>query len=124
MKNLATAVGLAALTVTAASAETGSMPSGPGRGEAPISAVGPEAPRSPAVTVSEAWAQATGLSNRALTRSRALGRGATMKEPFVKDAHPRGPSWVNSPRGVGDRGQIRVNPAVNVRRVYQRNLAR
>ena len=45
------------------------------------------------------------------------------KEAFVKDAHPRGPSWVNSPRGIDKVGKI-VNPAINVQKAFARNIVR
>ena len=50
--------------------------------------------------------------------------GLTAKEPFVKEAHPRGPTWVNSPRGVDQLGGVTVNPSTNtnVLKSFERNI--
>ncbi|WP_424375808.1 hypothetical protein [Methylocystis silviterrae] len=45
------------------------------------------------------------------------GRGVS-SEPYVKDEHPKGPTWVNSPHGVQDRLNPVVNPAF--RNIYKK----
>ncbi|MEZ5787213.1 MAG: hypothetical protein R3D62_12290 [Xanthobacteraceae bacterium] len=50
--------------------------------------------------------------------------GGIASEPFVKDAHPRGPTWVNSPRGVDKLGTVTTNPAINVQKAFKTNVGR
>lgn len=85
---------------------------------APASAV--QAADVKGVSVSSSWRQR--FIDKRVNKVVKPG-GGIASEPFVKDAHPRGPSWVNSPRHVDKINKV-SNPAINVQKAFRTNVPR
>ena len=120
MKKVTGAVGLAALAITTGSADAASTIEPQVSKEKKQEVV-----QVAAMTAYQRWRLQQWYRRHGIYRP--FGEGglaSSSKEPFVKDAHPRGPSWVNKPRGVDDLSNVLTNPAINVNRAYRRNMDR